>query len=109
MPFGLTNAPLTFNRLMTDIFCKQLDDFVLVFFDDILIYSKNEEEHAQHVRCILELLRKNNLYAKRSKCTFFTDRTEYLGFIISKEGVSTDPSKVEAVVKWPTPKSVREV
>ena len=84
---------------MTDIFRKQLDDFVLVFFDNILIYSKNEEEHAQHARCVLELLRKNNLYAKRSKCNFFTNRIEYLGFIISKDGVSTDPSKVEGVVK----------
>ena len=109
MPFGLTNAPAIFNRLMADIFCKQLDDFVLVFFDNILIYSKNEEEHAQHARCTLELLRKNNLYAKRSKYTLFIDRIEYLGFIISKEGVSTDPSKVEAVVKWPNPKFVREV
>ena len=109
MSFGLTNAPSTFNRLMTYIFCKQLDDFVLVFFDDILIYWKNEEEHAHHAQCVLELLRKNNLYAKRSKYTFFTDRIEYLGFTISKEGVSIDPSKVEAVVQWPTPKSVREV
>ena len=109
MPFGLTNAPTTFNHLMTDIFCKHLDDFVLVFFDDILVYSKNEQEHEEHVRRVLELLRENNLYAKKSKCTFFTDRVDYLGFIISKDGVSTNPSKVEAVINWPTPKSVKEV
>lgn len=109
MPFGLTNAPATFNRLMTEVFRQHLDDFVLVFFDDILVYSKTTEEHQQHVRQILELLRQNQLYAKRSKCTFFTEKVDYLGFIISKDGVSTDPSKIEAVVAWPIPKSVREV
>ena len=109
MPFRLIIALAIFNRLMMDIFHKNFDDFVLVFFNDILIYSKNEEDNAHHVRCILKLLRENNLYAKRSKCTFFTNCIKYLGFIISKEGVSTDPSKVEAVVMWSTPKSIREV
>ena len=109
MPFGLTNAPATFNCLMTDIFRKQLDDFVLVFFDDILVYSKDPAEHENHVRQVLQLLREHKLYAKKSKCTFFTEKVEYLGFIVSKDGVSTDPSKVEAVVNWPQPNSVREV
>ena len=109
MPFGLTNAPATFNRLMTDIFRESLDDFVLVFFDDILIYSKSREEHEHHLRHVLEILRKAKLYAKRSKCPFFEDRVAYLGFIVSAEGISPDPAKVEAVVSWPVPQSVSEV
>ena len=106
MPFGLTNAPATFNCLMTDIFCKHLDDFVLVFFDDILVYSKDPADHESHVCQVLQLLSEHQLYAKMSKCTFFTERVEYLGFIVSQEGVLTDPSKVEAVVNWPQPTSV---
>ena len=108
IPFGLTNAPATFNRLMSDIFREHLDEYVLVFFDDILVYSKNPEEHEQHVRRVLELLRQHQLFAKKSKCTFCTDKVEYLGFVISKDGVSTDPAKIEAVKNWPTPKNIRE-
>ena len=92
MPFGLTNAPATFNRLMTDISRESLDDFVLVFFDDILVYSKSREEHEHHLRHVLEILRKAKLYAKRSKCSFFVDRVAYLGFIVSAEGISPDPA-----------------
>ena len=109
IPFGLTNAPATFNCLMFDIFIKQLDEYVLVFFDDILVYSKNVKEHTRHVKNVLELLRQHKLYAKKSKCTFFTQKVEYLGFILSQEGVSTDPTKIEAVKNWPSPKNVREV
>ena len=94
---------------MSDIFREHLDQFVLVFFDDILVYSKDPAEHEQHVRCVLELLRQHQLYAKRSKCTFCAEKVEYLGFIISKHGVSTDPAKIEAVRNWPSPKSIREV
>lgn len=86
-----------------------MDDFVLVFFDDILIYSKNEAKHEAHVRTVLQLLRENNLFAKRSKCTFFTDRVDYLGFIISKDGVSTNPAKIEVVVNWPIPSFTKKV
>ena len=74
MPFGLTNALATFNRLMTDLFRKELDDFVLLFFDDILIYSENKEEHKQHLCHVLEILRKTQVYAKKSKCIFLLDR-----------------------------------
>ena len=109
MSFGLTNAPATFNRLMTDLFKKELDDFVLVFFDDILIYSENLEDHEQHLRHVLEILRKAKLYAKKSKCTFFKDKVAYLGYIVSKEGISLDPAKVEAVINWPIPRNVSEV
>ena len=108
IPFGLTNALATFNRLMSEIFKEYLDDFVLVFFDDILVYSKNEEEHEKHVCQILQILCQNQLYAKRSKCTFFTNKIEYLGFIVSKDAISTDPKKIEAVLNWPTPRNVRE-
>ncbi|MCO5560169.1 hypothetical protein L7F22_013776 [Adiantum nelumboides] len=109
MPFGLTNAPATFNRLMTDLFREGLDNFVLVFFDDILVYSKTREEHEQHLRQVLEILRISKLYAKRSKCLFFVEKVAYLGFIVSKDGISPDPAKVEAVVKWHIPQSVSEV
>ena len=109
MPFGLTNAPATFNRLTTDLFRKELDDFVLVFFDDILIYSKNKEEHEQHLCHVLKILRKAKLYAKKSKCTFFVDKITYLGFIVSKDEISHDPAKVEAIVSWPIPCNVSKV
>lgn len=109
MPFGLTNAPATFNRLMTDLFRKELDDFVLVFFDDILVYSKSKEDHEQHLRHVLGILRKAKLYAKLSKCSFFVEKVAYLGFIVSKDGIFPDPAKVEAVVSWPVPKNVSEV
>ncbi|MCO5601489.1 hypothetical protein L7F22_055610 [Adiantum nelumboides] len=109
MTFGLTNAPATFNRLMTDLFREGLDNFVLIFFDDILFYSKTKEEHEQHLRQVLEILRTAKLYAKRSKYLFFVEKVAYLGFIISKDGISPDPAKVEAVVKWPIPQSVSEV
>ena len=91
--FGLTNAPATFN-IMQDIFKCQLDKYVLVFFDDILIYSKNDKEHEAHVREVLSILRKNQLYAKMSKCTFFARKVEYLGFIVSQEGIGVDLAKI---------------
>ena len=109
MPFGLTNAPATFNRLMTDLFRKELDDFVLVFFDNILIYSQNKEEHKHHLCHVLEILRKAKLYAKRSKCTFFVYKVAYLVFIVSKDGISPNPTKVEAIVSWPIPCNVSKV
>ena len=109
MSFGLTNAPATFNRLMQDIFRPYLDDFVLVFFDDILVYSKTIEEHEEHVRKVLQLLREHKLYAKKSKCKFFSPQIEYLGFIVSEEGISVDPAKVKDIIEWPIPKNVSEV
>ena len=93
---------------MSDIFREHLDEYVLVFFNDILVYSKNLEDHEQHVRRVLELLRQRQLFAKKSKCTFCRDKVEYLGFIIFKDGVSSDPAKIEAIKNWPTPKNIRE-
>ena len=109
MSFGLTNAPATFNRLMQDIFHPYLDEFVLIFFDDILVYSKSEEEHEIHVRKTLELLRQHKLYAKKSKCKFFSTQVEYLGFIVSEKGISVDPAKVKDILEWPIPKNVSEI
>ncbi|MCO5582117.1 hypothetical protein L7F22_036007 [Adiantum nelumboides] len=109
MPFGLTNTPATFNRLMQDIFCKYLDDFVLVFFDDMLIYSKDGGEHQGHVRKALEMLREHKLYAKLSKCVFNTPEVSYLGFIITLEGILVDPAKFKDIIEWPTPKSINKV
>jgi hypothetical protein len=109
LPFGLTNAPATFMHLMQQIFREHLDDFVIVFLDDILIYSKTEEEHERHVRTVLELLRKHKLYAKASKCEFFRDRVSFLGYVVSSEGVSMEAEKVKAVQEWPVPCNVRQV
>ena len=109
MPFGLTNAPATFMDLMNRVFQPYLDRFVIVFIDDILVYSGSSEEHSEHLRIVLQTLRERQLYAKLSKCRFWPDRVAFLGHVISVEGVSVDPKKIEAVVNWKPPKNVSEV
>ena len=109
MPFGLTNAPAAFMDLMNRVFKKYLDKCVIVFIDDILIYSKTPDEHAEHLRLALEILRKERLYAKFTKCEFWLDKVQFLGHIVSSEGISVDPAKVEAVANWEQPKTPTEV
>ncbi|CAH9124286.1 unnamed protein product [Cuscuta epithymum] len=109
MPFGLTNAPAVFMDLMNRVFRTYLDLFTIVFIDDILVYSKTPKEHEEHLRTALQTLRENQLYAKLSKCEFWKDRVAFLGHIITQEGVSVDPSKIEVVIDWPTPTTVTEV
>ena len=109
VPFGLTNAPAVFMSLMNGVFRKYLDQFVQVFLDDILIYSKNEKEHEKHLRVVLTCLRENQLYGKLSKCSFFQKKVHYLGHIISGEGISVDLKKVKAIMDWPVMKNVHEV
>jgi hypothetical protein len=109
MPFGLTNAPAVFMDYMNRIFQPYLDKFVVIFIDDILIYSRNQEEHAEHLRIVLEVLREKKLYAKFSKCEFWLSEIKFLGHVISQGGVSVDPSKVEAVLNWERPSNVSEV
>jgi hypothetical protein len=109
MSFGLTNAPTYFMYLMNSIFMNELDKFVVVFIDDILIYSKNEAEHAKHLRIVLQCLRDHKLYAKFSKCEFWLDSVKFLGHTISKDGISVDPSKVQEVMDWKPPKSVHQI
>jgi hypothetical protein len=107
MPFGLSNAPSTFQALMKSVLGPFLRKFVLVFFDDILIYSTSWSEHLQHIRAVLSVLHANNLHVKRSKCSFATSTVAYLGYVISEKGVATDTSKVDSVDSWPQPRSVR--
>ena len=109
MPFGLTNAPAAFMDPMNRIFRPYLDQFVIVFIDDILIYSGSGEEHAEHLRIILQPLWEHQLYAKLSKCQFWLDSFAFLGHIVSAEGVSVDPQKVEAILNWKPPTSVTEI
>jgi len=101
MPFGLTNAPATFQSLMNTVLRPYLRKFVLVFFDDILIYSPSWTSHLQHVKAVLIVLREQQLRNKRSKCLFAVSSVAYLGRIISADGVAMDQSKVEAVMSWP--------
>nr|BAH80065.1 putative retrotransposon protein [Oryza sativa Indica Group] len=107
--FGLTNAPAFFMNLMNKVFMEYLDKFVVVFIDDILIYSKTKEEHEEHLRLALEKLREHQLYAKFSKCEFWLSEVKFLGHVISSGGVAVDPSNVESVLSWKQPKTVSEI
>jgi len=108
-PFGVLNAPGIFMDLMNRVFSPYLDQFVVVFLDDILVYSKNEEDHAKYLKAVLETMRREKLYAKLSKCHFWMKSVSFLGHVISEEGVAVDPSKVQSVKDWPIPKSVTEI
>ena len=109
MPFGLTNAPAAFMDLMHRIFQPYLDQFVIVFVDDILIYTQSEWEHEYHLRIVLQLLRHHQLYAKFSKCEFWLTEVRFLGHVVSALGVSVDPEKVEVVMSWERQKLVFEI
>jgi hypothetical protein len=109
MPFGLTNAPSTFQGLMKSIFKPFLQKIVLVFFDDILIYSKSWEDHAQHFDKVLQLLNEQHLYSKPSKCFFGVKEVEYLGHIVSHEGVKVGPNNIKAMVDSPIPKTLNNL
>jgi hypothetical protein len=109
MSFGLTNAPAHFMYLMNSVFMPELDKFVIVFIDDILVYSENEEDHAEHLRIVLTRLRDHQLYAKFSKCEFWLRTVPFVGHVLSENGISVDPSKVQEVMDWKAPTTVHEV
>ena len=109
IPFDLINAFVTFQSLMNDIFRDMLDICVIIYLDDILIYSKNDEDHEKHVRQVLQQLREHQLYARPSKCTFFTDTVEYLGHIIGPDGIKPNPALVKAIVEFPQPHTLKEL
>jgi hypothetical protein len=109
LPFGVSNAPGVFMEYMNRIFHPFLDRIVVVFIDDILVYSKSDEEHAEHLRIVLGVLKEKKLFAKLSKCEFWLREVSFFGHVISKGGIVVDPSKVDAVLQWESPKSVFEV
>jgi hypothetical protein len=109
MSFGLTNAPAIFMETMNNMLHRFLDNFVVVFIDDILIYSKTEEEHERHLRLVFETLRKNKFYVKLKKCEFWLLKVAFLGHVFNQQGILVDPSKVSTIIDWPRPSNVKEV
>uniref|UniRef100_A0A2N9IRC6 Reverse transcriptase domain-containing protein n=1 Tax=Fagus sylvatica TaxID=28930 RepID=A0A2N9IRC6_FAGSY len=109
MPFGLTNAPSTFMRLMNHVLRAFIGKFVVVYFDDILVYSKDLNEHIEHLRYVFDVLRCEKLYANFKKCTFCMEKVVFLGYVVSTKGIEVDEEKVKAIKEWPTPKSITEV
>ncbi|KAA3481547.1 DNA/RNA polymerases superfamily protein [Gossypium australe] len=109
MPFGLTNAPAAFMDMMNRVFQPYLDQFVVVFIDDILVYLRTKEEHDSHLRVVLQILREKQLYAKFSKCEFWLKEVTFLGHVVAAEGIRVDPRKIEAVLDWKLPKSVSKI
>jgi hypothetical protein len=109
MSFGLTNAPAYFMYIMNEVFMEYLDKFVVVFIDDILVFSKTEEEHAEHLRLVLQKLREHKLYAKRHKCEFWLKEVSFLGHVVSNGGISVDPGKVKDVLDWKPPVNVGQI
>jgi hypothetical protein len=109
MPFGLTNTPITFMRLMNHILWAFIGKFVVVYFDDILIYGKEIDEHMDHLRQVLDVLRKEYIYANLKRCDFCMDRIIFLGYVVSAKGIKMDKANVKAIQEWPTPKSKTEV
>lgn len=109
MPFGLSNAPASFQALMHHIFHPFLRRFVIIFFDDILIYSPTIEAHVEHLQMVFQTIREQQLFLKKEKCCFASPKVEYLGHFITKEGVSTDPSKIQAVATWPRPANLKQL
>ncbi|MBW0528961.1 hypothetical protein O181_068676 [Austropuccinia psidii MF-1] len=107
MPFGLTNAPATFANLVNHIFADFWDNFVVGSVDDIMAFCSSEEEHVKHVAFVLQRLRDNNLFAKGSKCVFHSASVEYLGYVVSSDGLKMDSSKFQQILNWPQPKNIK--